>query len=163
MEFEKLYSKYISKKIPNYFTLETVDRILKAKYKAKEIEKLNFIELNIDPAVNYSNIKKCYQIYDDKVLESLFSDVEKDSHLDFYKEISSNYPDQDFRIDEGKLINIILESMDGKRISSFTVQGRCDYIFDELVVFKGLDLENLKLENRKFKNYLKALYKTGYL
>ena len=39
MEINKLYSKFLTKNIPNYFLIDEVDRIYKEKYKANELDK----------------------------------------------------------------------------------------------------------------------------
>ncbi|WP_088072785.1 hypothetical protein [Gottfriedia luciferensis] len=113
--------------------------------------------------MDYSNIVKCYEIYDEKILEKLFCKEEKKQHQHFTKKYASRYPGEDLRLNEGKLINIIIESKDGKQISGYTVQGSCSYISSELVVFIGIDHEKQDLDNHKFRYYLNCLEETGYL
>ena len=163
MEIEKLYTKYLSKKIPMYYSIDEVDQMYKEKYKAKELAKTDFIDLKEDPYVDFSNIIKCYEIYDENILDNLYSDKEKAAEKEFYEAFILNYPEEDYKKIRDNKINIILESKDGERISSFTVQGGCNYIFNEIVVFKGAGLEEQNLENRRFINYLKCLEDTGNL
>ncbi|MEH7610015.1 hypothetical protein [Gottfriedia acidiceleris] len=61
------------------------------------------------------------------------------------------------------MINVMLESKDGKRISGYTVQGSCSYISSELVVFIGTKQEDQNLDNHRFRYYLDCLEETGYL
>lgn len=163
MEINKLYSKFLTKNIPNYFLIDEVDRIYKEKYKANELDKTNFIDLKKDPYVDYTNIVKCYEIKDEKILVNLFCKEEKKQHQHFTKKYASRYPGEDLRLNEGKLINVILESKDGKRICGYTVQGSCSYISSELVVFIGSKQEEQNLDNRKFRYYLNCLEEIGYL
>ncbi|MEH7453200.1 hypothetical protein [Gottfriedia acidiceleris] len=163
MEIKELYLKFQTKDIPNYFFIDEVDRIYKEKYKVNELDKTNFIDLKEDLYVDYSNIVKCYEIYDEKILENLFCNEEKKRHQHFTKKYASRYPGEDLRLNEGKLINVILESKDGKRISGYTVQGSCSYISSELVVFIGAEQEEHNLDNRKFSYYLNCPEEIGYL
>ncbi|PGS48485.1 hypothetical protein [Bacillus sp. AFS041924] len=111
--------------------------------------------------MDYANIVKCYEIKDEKILENLFCKEEKKQHLHFTKKYASRYPGEDLRLNEGILINVILESKDGKRISGYTVQGSCSFISSELVVFIGSKQEEQNLDNRNFRYYLNCLKKLG--
>lgn len=164
LRIEELYKKFLSKKIPNYFLIDDIDRIYKEKYKIKELAINDFLELKKDPYVDFPNIFKCYQIDDETVLNNLYSDEEKEAQQELYEFLLNAYPDKEINLKDQKIINIILESKDGKRISGYTVQGaRCDYIEKELVAFIGIEMENQKLNNIKFINYLNALDEIGYL
>ncbi|WP_088070008.1 hypothetical protein [Gottfriedia luciferensis] len=163
MEINELYLKFLNKNIPNYILIEEVDRIYKEKYKANELDKTNFIDLKKDAYVDYANIVKCYEITDEKVLDNLYSKEEKEEHHRYAKEYAPRYPEEDHRLEEGKLINVMLESKDGKRISGYTVQGSCSYISSELVVFIGTKQEDQNLDNHRFRYYLDCLEETGYL
>ncbi|PEJ59951.1 hypothetical protein CN692_04000 [Bacillus sp. AFS002410] len=164
MQIKELNAKFQSKKIPNYFLIDDIDRIYKEKYKIKELAIEDFLELKEDSHVDFTNIIKCYQIDDETVLNNLSSEEEKESQQEFYEFLLNTYPDEEFKLKDQKIINIILESKDGKRISGYTIQGcRCDYIEKELVVFIGIEMENQKLDNIKFINYLNALDEIGYL
>ncbi|MEH7399983.1 hypothetical protein V7148_03225 [Gottfriedia acidiceleris] len=164
MQIEELYAKFLSKKIPNYFLIDDIDRIYKEKYKIKELVKEDFLELKEDPYVDFPNIIKCYQIDDETVLNNLYSDEEKESQQEFYEFLLNTYPDKEFKLKVQKIINIILESKDGKRISGYTLQGGMSkYIQKELVAFIGIEMENQQLDNVKFINYLNALDEIGYL
>ncbi|PEC47334.1 hypothetical protein COJ46_19275 [Bacillus sp. AFS077874] len=164
MQIEELYAKFLSKKIPNYFLIDDIDRIYKEKYKIKELVKEDFLELKEDPYVDFPNIIKCYQIDDETVLNNLYSDEEKESQQEFYEFLLNTYPDKEFKLKDQKIINIILESKDGKRISGYTLQGGMSkYIQKELVAFIGIEMENQQLDNVKFINYLNALDEIGYL
>ncbi|MGG2028831.1 hypothetical protein AB1282_24285 [Gottfriedia sp. S16(2024)] len=163
MEINKLYLNFLTKNIPDYFLLDEVERIYKEKYKANELDKTNFIDLKKDIYVDYANIVKCYEITDEKVLDDLYCKEEKEKHQHFTKKYASRYPGEDLRLNEGKLINVILESKDGKRISGYTLQGSCSYISSELVVFIGTEQEEQNIDNHRFRYYLECLEETGYL
>lgn len=160
---EEMYRKYKNLNIPLQYSIEEISNIYLKKYNAVEIDKKFFIDLKKDPYVNYSKIVKCFVINDKKILDHLFSKEEKEHHLEFRKEISQLYPEEDFVIEEGRLLNIILESDDNNTISSFTLQGKSDKIFYELIVFKGIKNEDIKLDNINFQEYLQALVQSGYI
>lgn len=169
---QKLFDKYKELKIPNKFTLQEVESILKEKYNAVEIDKQQYTHLKKDPYINYEKIAKSYKLEDKDVLSNLFSDEEKNNFIEIIKE-NSNYPihpEEDYNkaleqrnLQEGKLLLIFLESEDGKYISSFTLQGQCEKLYNELVVFKGIDPDECDIQNENFVHYLEALLKAGYI
>jgi hypothetical protein len=162
LQVEELYAKFLLKKIPNYFLIDDIDRIYKEKYKIKELSIEDFSDLKKDPYVDFSNIVRCYQIDNEEVLDNIFNEDEKETQQEFYEFLLNVYPDEGINLKDQKIINIILESKDGKQISGYTIQGgRCIYIEKELLVFKGVD--NQKLDDIKFINYLNALDEIGYL
>ncbi|NOU87085.1 hypothetical protein GC102_15035 [Paenibacillus sp. LMG 31460] len=154
---QELLEKYKKLKIPNRFTLEEVENILKKKYLVIELDKKEFGD--------YEKISKCYSIQNEEVLNSLYSAEEKISifimleHLK--KEIKLSTKDID-EIHAGRRINIILES-ENQYISSFTIQGMSNKLVNELIVLKGIDSEKCTLENQEFLYYLQALLKSGYI
>jgi hypothetical protein len=169
---KKLFYKYKELNIPNKFTIQEVDSILKNKYNAVEIDKQQYTELKNDPYINYEKIVKSYKLEDNNVLNNLFNDEEKNNFIEIEKENSKYpiHPEEDYNkaieqrnLQEGKLLLIFLESEDGKYISTFTLQGQCEKLSIELIVFKGIDPDKCDLQNESFVHYLEALLKAGYI
>lgn len=163
---EKTFEKYKELKIPNKFTLVEVDNILKEKYSVIE-EDLSFADIEED---NRANVKKYYVISDIDVLKSLFTNVEK---IDLYNigQINKNNPtkfENDIEkvwndVQEGRRLNIIVESQDNKHISGFTLQGMSEKLFNVLTIFVGIDSTECHLGNEQFHEYLKRLILAEYI
>jgi hypothetical protein len=170
---QQLFQRYQQAEIPHFFTIDIVVNILKENYFAVELNKKYFEDLKSDSFVNFENIIGAYTITDIKTLENLYSAEEKIGIFEFveYKKMLVAYSDDSdnelaqmwSEIQEGRRINIILESNNGINISGFTVQGGSEKICDELIVMQGLEAEDCKLGNEKFHNYLKSLIRAGYL
>ncbi|TXK77023.1 hypothetical protein [Paenibacillus sp. N3.4] len=169
---QELMEKYKELEIPNKFSLQEADNILKKKYLATELDKKEFEDLKGDIHVHYEKISKCYTIQNEEVLNSLYSATEKISRfimMEHLKKQAFNNDDMDIKklemwreVNQGSRINVILES-ENQYISGFTIQGGSDKLVNELVVFKGIDSEKCVLENQEFLYYLQALLKAGYL
>lgn len=169
---QELMEKYEELKIPNKYSLQEVDHILKKKYMAIELEKKDFEDLKGDVHVQYEKISKCYTIQNEEVLNSLYSAKEKVDHfimIEFLKKQNFNNDDTDSKriemsmeINQGKRINVILES-ENQYISGFTLQGRSNKLLNELVVFRGIDSDKCNLENHEFLYYVQALLESGYM
>ncbi|HWO95917.1 MAG TPA: hypothetical protein VNM45_06220 [Bacillus sp. (in: firmicutes)] len=136
---QKAVEKYKELGIPLRYTLEEIDKILKTKYLAVEVDKKEFADLKEDPYAHYENIRKCYVIQDKKILERLFTDTEKIdlyNMIQFLKTSSNDIQNENEKmwkdVQEGGRINIILESEDNKYISDFTLQGMNGKIMTEL-------------------------------
>lgn len=167
---QKLFEKYKEVGIPLQYTLEEIDQILKVKYLAVEMDKKEFADLKQDPHANYENIRKCYAIQDKEVLERLFTDMEKIdiySMIQFLKSSNDDIQNETEKmwndVQEGRRINIILESDDNKYISGYTLQGASEKIWNELIIFEGVTSSDCQLGNEKFHDYLKALLKAEYI
>ncbi|WP_445487632.1 hypothetical protein [Niallia sp. 03133] len=170
---KQLFQKYKNAKIPNHFTMESIIHHLKEKYQAKEVDTKYYEDLKADPFVDFESIIGMYSITNLNILENLYSEEEK---IDIFELIGMNktietHPDETENdivamwvdVQEGRRINIILESENGCNLSGFTIQGHCQRIFDELSVLQGLEKEECVLGNEKFHIYLKSLVRTGYL
>ncbi|BFT72469.1 hypothetical protein [Paenibacillus sp. P36] len=167
-----LLEKYEELKIPNKFSLQEVDNLLKKKYMAIELDKMEFEDLKGDVHVQYNKITKCYAIQNEEVLNSLYSAKEKVDHfimIEFLRKQNFNNDDSDSKrqemsleVNQGKRINVILES-ENQYISGFTLQGRSNKLLNELVVFKGIDSDKCNLENQEFLYYIQALLESGYI
>ncbi|MBP1084227.1 MULTISPECIES: hypothetical protein [Bacillus] len=117
-----LHEKFIQTGFPNRITLEQIYDIFRTKYKAEEVNISCFEDLKKDSFVIFDNIVKCYKIDDPDILAAIFSAEDLAEHEDFYKNISKENPELSDPLAEGKRLNIILESEDGKYMSSFTLQ-----------------------------------------
>lgn len=152
--------------------MEDADNILKAKYNAVEINNEVVGDLKEDPLVNFNNIVKCYGVNDRKILSALFNDNER-SMQDEFRQHYANNPVSSSEvtesellwrdIQEGKLLQIVLESADGEYISSFTLQGMSEKILHELIILKGISPEKGYIGNPAYEFYLDFLYKNGLI
>lgn len=170
---KRLYQKYQQAEIPHFFTVDTVEKIFKEKYLAVELDKKYYEDLKSDQFVKFENIIGAYTITDIKTLENLYISEEK---IEIFELIEYNktlilHPDDVGNelakmwtdVQEGRRINIILESANGINISGFTVQGVSEKICSELFVMQGIDPGECKLGNENFHRYLKSLLRAGYL
>ncbi|WP_212935772.1 hypothetical protein [Bacillus hominis] len=166
----KLYEKYKMRNIPNKFSINEIDGVLKDEYKVTEIEKGKIGYMMHDSYTNFDEIIKCYKIDQQDILLSLFSDEENSNFAEMVKLYQSekhmHYDEQDFfnqQIQEGKLIVIFLASKDGTFINYFNLLGHSEKVYHKLTVFMGLEKEECSIDNPLFQEYLQALDATGYL
>ena len=160
---EKIYQKYQALDIPNRFTLEEIDLILKEKYSAVEKD----VAL-ADIGDDVENPIKYYVITDIHVLKNLYTTEEI---IDLYTmacfsegSLIEDEFDQIWEdVGAGKRIHIILTSVDNQYIDGFTIQGESDRLLNELCVFEGIDESDCHLGNEEFHEYLKRLIKAGYI
>ncbi|MFD2114171.1 hypothetical protein ACFSTH_00190 [Paenibacillus yanchengensis] len=157
------------KKIPKSYTLGEVDNFLKSKYKAISVDKGQFDDLQLDPAVNFNKIVACYKINDPEILQSIFTESELQMHQDSnQKNVSSNFElNSNFKmwvdVQGGRLINVVIESDNGTTMSAFTMQGLSEKLLYELVIMKGIDPEICHIGNETYETYLTFLHRVGYL
>jgi hypothetical protein len=157
--------------LPTKFPLTEVESILVSKFLAKEINKENFLSLKRDSFANYDHIYKCYEINNPSALQSIFNDEEVimiNELIEYNQSISNGIEKSDeekmwIDIQEGRLLRIVVESIDLHYISSFTLQGVCEKVLDELVVLSGIDSKEVNLDNKRYLGYLSLLKKTGYI
>ncbi|MGG3956708.1 hypothetical protein ABEV15_08740 [Bhargavaea massiliensis] len=176
-----LLKKYQQLNMPHKFLVTEVDNILKKKYKAVEVPVNEFIEFKKDPFVDYSTFVKSYFIQNEEILNSLYSEKEK-ADIDRMRECIQEMraagelllpqpSDEDYDLQvrytnfaEGRLIAVILESIDRQYVSGFQMQGAmCEKLYHELKVFKGIDPADCVEGNPILDEYLEALVKAGYL
>lgn len=176
-----LFQKYQRLNMPHKFLITEVDTILKKKYKAVEVPVTEFIEFKKDPFVDYSTFVKSYFIQDEEILNSLYSEKEKadiDRMQKCIQEMTATGElllpqpsDEDYDLQvryinfaEGRLIAVILESVDKQYVSGFQTQGaRCAKLYHELKVFKGISPTDCVEGNPVLNEYLESLVKAGYL
>jgi hypothetical protein len=163
---EELVQRYEQANIPNHFSIEQVDTILRGKYLATPTDIEMFADLKHDPYVDFENIVGAYAITNQEVLSQLLSANEKISLYEFIRSLEKKEEDLDNDSMDGhtgRRIDIILESKDGTRLTGFTVQGLCDKLVAELAVMKGIDVEECILGNEQFYHYLRNLLKAQYI
>ncbi|MEH6933705.1 hypothetical protein [Bacillus sp. JJ783] len=166
----KLYEKYKMRNIPNKFSIDEIDTILKSEYGVTEIEKNKIGSIHLDSNIKFREIVKCYKIEEKAVLMSLFSDEEKNNFAEMMQlnqsEQNTDFDERDFfnkEIQEGKLIVIFLASTDGTYVNYFNLLGHSEIVYNKLTVLMGLEKEECNIENPLFQEYLQALAATGYL
>ncbi|MGE6230504.1 hypothetical protein [Paenibacillus chitinolyticus] len=138
------------------------------KYNAIEIDQEIVNDLKKDPLVNYENIIKCYRVNDSNILSALFNDNEWSMHAET-RQRNANEPLSNSEItesqliwrdiQEGKFLQPVLESADREYISSFTLQGLCEKILDELIILMGIPPEEGYIGNPAYEFYLNVLHK----
>ncbi|MCA1054362.1 hypothetical protein LCM10_05135 [Rossellomorea aquimaris] len=160
---ESLLKKYGEGAIPHSFAVREVAAILKKKYAAEEID-VDLADIDEESRLNAIGY---YAITDEAVLATVFSDVEK---VDLYEmtlqedQSSENEVERMWcDIQEGRRVNIILESIDSVTFSGFTLQGMSERLFHELNVLTGIHPAECKLGNEAFHAYLKSLVVSRYL
>ncbi|MBJ6360690.1 hypothetical protein ACFOQM_05140 [Paenibacillus sp. GCM10012307] len=172
MRIEELDQLFKKTKLPFRYSLEDAEKILRDKYNAIEIDKEIVGSLKKDPLVEYDNIIKCYRVDDSKILSALFNDNERSMHAEF-RQINANEPISNSEvtesellwrdIQEGKFLQIVLESADREYISSFTLQGLSEKILHELILIKGIPPEEGYIGNPAYEFFLDFLHKNDFI
>ncbi|USB33504.1 hypothetical protein [Paenibacillus sp. YPG26] len=168
-ELDMLFKKST---LPFRYSVEEADRRLRDKYNVIEIDKEVVADLMKDPLVNYDHITKCYRVNDSNVLSTLFNDSDRSMHaelrqLNADKSISkSGITESELfwrDIQEGRLLQLVLESADGEHVSSFTLQGISEKLLHELIILKGIPPEKGYIGNKSYEAYLGVLHKNGLI
>ncbi|MCR8843060.1 hypothetical protein NQ117_05155 [Paenibacillus sp. SC116] len=121
-------------------------------------------DLQADTQVNFAHIYKCYVINDLDILDRSFTEFEKSMHAEYKQSHQSSSLDSEWeRIQSGQLIRVILESNYTDTLSSFTVQGMCMNIVQDLTILKGVSSADVHADNPYFNQYLQILQARGYL
>lgn len=167
---KEFYRKFQESNLPFKYSINEIEQILKQKYRAVEIDINTFKEK--DPYYNIENVVKCYKIEDKSILDKLYNEEEKKIQKDY----SEKYNEKDLSksktnlstlmwkdINEGKLINILLEKKGQNALVDFTIQGLCDKLVAEMTILRGIDPKDCITGNRIFDNYINCLTKLGYI
>ncbi|QNK87892.1 hypothetical protein H7992_22485 [Sporosarcina sp. resist] len=183
IDYTKLYKKYLYKKNELSFTKEVVIEKIMKKFNAKSFSKTEVLDLINDDQLEYSKIFECLVIDDPQVLLGTFSGKEKKYHkeelndnqdnpLDFKKIKKAEWSYNRLLLDEqeGRRIDIFLESKDGHYISEFIVRDRCEKVNSYLnALIVGALIQTGKaeypadIENEYFQYYLENLNKNNFL
>lgn len=167
MEYiQSIVKSYKKLDMPHKYELSEVIRILREKYLAIE-EDISLADLEPDAKVHAT---KYFVISNPNVLRSLFTNEEKIELYSMVKLLESAPVNFEYEIEkmwnniqQGRRINVILESEDKKYLNGFTLQGMSERLFNEMMVFKGIDSSECILGEEKFHEYLKALIKAEFI
>ncbi|TWT09231.1 hypothetical protein [Planomicrobium sp. CPCC 101079] len=160
---ERLHEKFIHSIHTKRFTLNEINEYLTMFLKAKPVNIDKFEELKEDVCVNFDNIVFCYSITDEEAKNNLLTAAEKQEMQKMKKLISSqsslSAKDKKIALQQVEMLNIILESSDGKYVDNFTLQGGSEKLLDEMIFLKGIDPEKCILGNEEYEMYLEVVHK----
>lgn len=131
--------------------IKDVSKCLVDEFKAYEISVEEFLNLGSNiSTIELDNNPIIYKIDDSDFIQSLLSESEKSEIKVTIEHLNKNIEDIDYssyeyRISTGKLIIIILESIDGNTLSGFRMDGLGEFLFNCLSKFIGDGIE--KAEN----------------
>lgn len=180
-KYERLNKKYRYNQDKLVFTKERVIEILKSKFQAEEFSKEKLLDLLNDDQLEYSKIFSCLCIDDPVVLLKLFSDEERELHkediidnrenpLNPKKVKKKEWEYNHILLDEqeGRRLDIILESQDDTYISGFIVRGNSEKLnryLNALVEGAQIQLKAASEDiiDEYFQFYLENLEMFGFL
>ena len=137
--------------IENKCKIKNISKCLVDEFKAQEITKEEFLKLSENiSTIDLNDNSIIYKISDSNFIQSLLSENEKSETQIAIEHFNKNYEDikcssYEYQISTGKLIIIVLESMDGETLDSFAMDGIGEFIFNSLSKFAGDDIK--KSEN----------------
>ena len=137
--------------IENKCKIKNISKCLVEEFKAQEITKEEFLKLSENiSTIDLNDNSIIYKIRDSNFIQSLLSENEKSEIQITIEHFNKNYEDikyssYEYQISTGKLIIIVLESMDGETLDSFAMDGIGEFIFNYLSKFVGDDIK--KSEN----------------
>lgn len=137
--------------IKNKYTINDISKYLCDEFKAQEITREEFLNLSeSNSTIQLNDNSRVYKISDSNFIQSLLSEKEKAEiqiTIDHFNKIYDDikYSSYEYQISTGNLIIIILESTDKDTLSSFTIDGIGDFVFNYLSKFIDDDIE--KSEN----------------
>ncbi|CEH33768.1 hypothetical protein [Romboutsia lituseburensis] len=137
--------------IKNKYKINDISKYLCDEFKAHEITREEFLNLSENHStIQLNDNSRVYKIIDSNFIQSLLSEKEKAEiqiTIDHFNKIYDDieYSSYEYQISTGNLIIIILESTDKDMLSSFTIDGIGDFVFNYLSKFIDDDIE--KSEN----------------
>lgn len=137
--------------IKNKYTINDISKCLCDEFKAQEITREEFLNLSENlSTIQLTDNSRIYKICDSNFIQSLLSEKEKTEiqiNIDHFNKICDDieYSSYEYQIRTGNLIIVILESTDKGMLSSFTMDGIGDFLFNCLSKFIDDDIE--KSEN----------------
>lgn len=182
-KYSKLFNKYLYNQDKLSFTKEQVVDRVKTKFNAKEFPKEDLLDLVNDDQLEYSKIFTCLCIDDPSVLLKLYSDKERECHKEEIRDNRENplnpkkvrkaeWKYNHILLDEqeGRRLDVLLESKDGKYISEFIVRGNSEKLnryMNALVVGaliqSGLTQYPVDINDEYFQFYLENIEMFGFL
>lgn len=132
--------------IDNNCKINDIEKNLMSEFKAKEITKEELLSLDSNMLNIEYDKSRIYKINDSDFIQSLLSENEKVEIEITINHLKENVKEIDllsyeYKISTGKLIIIILESKDGENLSSFTMHGNGEVLFNYLSKCIGDDLQ----------------------
>lgn len=137
--------------IGNKCKIKDISKCLVDEFKTQQITKEDLLNLSGNlSTIDLNDNSIIYKISDSNFIQSLLSENEKSEIQITINHFNENVEDIDclsyeYQISTGKLIIIVLESEDGENLSSFTMDGNGELLFNYLSKFIGDDIE--KIEN----------------
>ncbi|WP_195236991.1 hypothetical protein [Romboutsia sp. 1001285H_161024_C4] len=135
--------------IGNKCKIKDISKCLVDEFKAQQITKEDLLNLSGNlSTIELNDNSIIYKISDLDFIQSLLSENEKSEIQITIKHLNENVEDIDclsyeYQISTGKLIIIVLESEDGENLSSFTMDGNGELLFNYLSKFIGDDIEKI--------------------
>ena len=146
--------------------IKSISKYLVDEFKAQEITKEEFSKLSENVSIiDLNNNSIIYKISDSNFIQSLLSENEKSEIQITIEHFTKNSKDikcssYEYQISTGKLIIIVLETVDGDTLDSFAMDGIGEFIFNFLSKFIGDDikknentLDEVIEEQKHFKPY----------
>ena len=133
--------------IENKCEIKSISKCLVEQFKAQEITKEDFFKLSENiSTIDLNDNSIIYKISDSNFIQSLLSENEKSEIQITIEHFNKNsedikYSSYEYQISTGKLIIIVLESMDGESLDSFTMDAIIEFLFNSLSKFIGDDLK----------------------
>ena len=127
--------------------IKSISKYLLDEFKAQEITKEEFLKLSENVSIiDLNNNSIIYKISDSNFIQSLLSENEKSEIQITIEHFTKNSKDikcssYEYQISTGKLIIIVLGSIDGETLHSFTMDGIGEFIFNSLSKFIGSDVQ----------------------
>ena len=131
--------------------IKSISKYLVDEFKAQEITKEEFLKLSENiSTIDLNDNSIIYKISDSNFIQSLLSENEKSEIQITIEHFNKNSEyikcsSYEYQISTGKLIIIVLESMDGETLDGFAMDGIGEFIFNSLSKFAGDDIK--KSEN----------------
>lgn len=133
--------------IENKYKIKDISKCLCDQFKAHEITREEFLNLNGNAStIQLNDNSRIFKISDSNFIQSLLSEKEKteiEITIDHFNKIYDDieYSSYEYQISTGNLIIIVLESTDQDTLSSFTMDGIGDFVFNYLSKFIDADIE----------------------
>ncbi|PEJ47764.1 hypothetical protein CN692_24770 [Bacillus sp. AFS002410] len=171
---EELYRKYQSSNLTiRKHSLKEINSILKQKFQAEDIDKMDFQELKNDPYIYFDDICAGYKINGD-IVTKLLMDDEKELYEVIYNNILNDDAlsdvDKQKEYDDINTVLIFLQSKDLQYpmddvysvVTGYVPSVVFHYI---MMILEGhaIDEDKHDMHNYEFQAYLKALHIIGYL
>lgn len=131
--------------------IKDISKCLVDEFKAQQITKEDLLNLGGNVStIELNDNSIIYKISDSNFIQSLLSENEKSEIQITIEHFNKNVENIDclsyeYQVSTGNLIIIVLESEDGENLSSFTMDGNGELLFNHLSKFIGDDIE--KIEN----------------